>query len=200
MKIWINISVRHQKNTCSFRYDITDNTCTLNFVKSCAGCAFLDIESICKRSQWPLHGGPDAVYTKKNISLEILFWRCFIIIIMKLFVSKCKPERCWILLSIYRYRNPLKVKANRQTKLLLVYVTVLESILVFTFRFCGLYHVHWRIFVFAREIWYTCVSYPIVSIILAAEFEIWCSTLTFPKISTSSQKRVGFYCRIFTGI
>lgn len=109
---------------------------------------------------------------KKNISHEILFWRCFIIIIMKLFVSKCKPERCWILLSIYRYRNPLKVKANRQTKLLLVYVIVLESILVFTFRFCGLYHVHWRIFVFAREIWYTCVSYPIVSIILAAEFEI----------------------------
>lgn len=103
---------------------------------------------------------------KKNISIEILFWRCFIIIIMKL------SERCWILLSIYRYRNPLKVKANRQTKLLLVYVIVLASILVFTFRFCGLYHVHWRIFVFAREIWYTCVSYPIVSIILAAEFEI----------------------------
>lgn len=88
-KIWINISVRHQKNTCSFRYDITDNTCTLNFVKSCAGCAFLDIESICKRSQWPLHGGPDAVYTKKkyiawNIILAMFYYNYHEIIRIKM--------------------------------------------------------------------------------------------------------------------
>jgi hypothetical protein len=51
----------------------------------------------------------------------------------------------------------------------------------------------WWILVFALKVWYTCVRYPIIAIILTTELEFRSSTVTFPKISTSSQKWVRFH-------
>ena len=49
------------KHTFSFGFDITDDTCTLYFIKTCTRCAFLGVKAIRERSQCTINSSPNTL-------------------------------------------------------------------------------------------------------------------------------------------